>query len=246
MDGSARGICRTCGSEAIGVAFEAWVRPTFTDWDKLTVGAIICHACQFCFADQNATLAARLGSDKPQRMRNYSHFVLAGEWIPLSKGAKTRMLESLLHAPEVAVVAEQGQKHLIFRSTPGWWQIEEAAHRPFPERLSAALQPVGALYNGGFSKAEIEAARYLQHRILAFGIGRWVALEKSVRAMRGGAALALALFLAQKESVDDESGSSGASVVADLARDAGELQDHLRAQHLAAVRRQHPKRGVHL
>ena len=192
------------------MAFSDWVKPTFTDWDKIgTAGEILCHACQFCFTDQNEPLAKLVGKDKPQRTRNYSHFVLRGQWIPLSKGAKHRMRELLLDcAPEVAVIADSGQKHIIFRATPGWWQFEEQAIRPFPRELRAILDPVERLYNAGFSKTEIESGRYSSKRLIDAGISLWQPAEREVSPWRGSIRLQLALFLAQKER-DDERDDSG-------------------------------------
>ena len=38
MAQDASDTCRTCGVDAVGTDFDAWVRPTFTDHDKLTGG----------------------------------------------------------------------------------------------------------------------------------------------------------------------------------------------------------------
>ena len=186
----------------MGQDFEIWVRDTFTDWDKLTEGEIICEACQFCFSDRNDQLTALTGKRKFQRMRNYSHFVASGEWIPLSKGSKARMLELLMAAPELAIIAISGQKHIIFRAQAGWWQIEESKYRPFPRDLERCLAVVGEMYAGGFSKAEIAAGRYAQHRIITFGVERWSDCERMVRTMRGTPAFELACFLVQYEEND--------------------------------------------
>ncbi len=245
MEVQVKGVCRTCGADSVGLLFSDWVKDTFTDWDKLTAGTIICHACQFCFSEKNEKLTKITGKDKPQRMRNYSHFVVGGEWIPLSKGDKRRMSELLLSDPEVTVIAESGQKHIIFRSKPGWWQFEESAFRPFPDKLRVVQAVVEEMYEG-FSKAEITTGRYIQHRILEFGLERWSRLDTQVRAIRGTPVLTLALFLAQKEENDDESGDRGEVALADVVRDSRELQGSIRPKHLGAIREQHPKRGLHL
>lgn len=207
-DGIIAGICRTCGFSATGSPWDEWVRDTFTDQDKLRPGEIVCYACQFCFTDRNEPLTKITGKDKPQRMRNYSHFVTGVTWTPLSKGQKREMRELLLASPDVAVIAESGQKHIIFRARPGWWQFEGHSLRPFPAELARLLPIVERLYNGGFSKADIETGRYPQHRIIKFGLVEWSQLEREVKPLRGSARLELALFLAQKEE-DDESGDRG-------------------------------------
>ena len=179
---------------------------TFMDWDKLHPGTIICHACQFAFDEHSTALAVALGKPmhRIMRMRNYSHFVCAGRWEPISKGNKRRMAELLLAEPEVACIAISGQKHILFRTQPGWWQIEEQSARPFPAELRRLLCVVEDLYQGGISKSEIETGRYSDRRILDFGLARWRARETEIKPQRGTLRLALAIFLAQKEGAEDD------------------------------------------
>jgi len=197
--GSTEGTCRVCGRSGIGLIFADWVRPTFTDWDKLVPGDILCQPCQFAFEERSELLAERVGKDKPQRMRNYSHFVIDGEWLPLSKGDKVRMAQILTtQEPEVAIIAVSGQKHLIFRAQPGWWQIEEESVLPFPAKLSYVLQIVEELYST-FSKTEIRTADYRHDRVLRFGLKEWHTLEQTLAIERDSITFTLALFLAQKK-----------------------------------------------
>jgi hypothetical protein len=203
------GICRVCGERGDGVPFEAWVKDTFMDHDKLrcSSGAIICGPCWFTFDDASAPLAVALGKPEPQRMRNYSHFVAEGRWLPMSKARKSAMRDLLIYGnPQVAVIADSGQKHLIFRATPGWWQFEEFALRPMRSELARSLTAVEALYTPekGFSKTEIETGRYQHNRILAFGLSRWSECDAAVRGLRGSPAFRIALFLAQKDEDQGE------------------------------------------
>lgn len=269
MPGSTPGVCRACGAAGVGLPFGRWVRDTFTDRDKLLPGDIICHACLFSFEEASPLLTERTGKDKPQRMRNYSHFVTGGVWTPLSKGQKREMVALLRREPEVVVIATSGQKHIIFRARPGWWQIEEKSSPAFPGALWPLLEVVEALYNGGFGKEEIETGRYTnQRRIIEFGLAEYLRLEAAVRAARGTLALQLAVYLAQKteEVAGDEEGHDGGRDdsrvrgvrgvpgeipsgvgAADLpvAGNTSGLQEEVRPQYLAAVRGQHPGRGLH-
>ena len=250
-EGDASGTCRVCGLPGVGLSFTDWVRPTFTDWDKLQPGGILCQPCQFAFAEQSELLAARVSKEKPQRMRNYSHFVVGSEWVPLSKGDKAQMARILLEeSPEVAIVAVSGQKHIIFRAQPGWWQVEEQSCLADLPVLQRHLERVEALYNGGFSKGEIETGNYAQHRILKFGVGKWNAHEGSLRPFRQTALFQLAVFLAQKKG--EQGGgtervvpASNGTVGRDMARDTDELQEPLPPQHLAAIRGQREERSLH-
>lgn len=196
--GDATGACRTCGADGVGVPFGAWVKEGFTNHDLLLPGLIVCRACLFCFEDKSELLMRRTGRDKLQKMRTYSHFVAGGEWIPLTKADKRRMRELLASGPEVAVIAESGQKHLILRAKPGWWQFEELSMLPDWPRVESLLAPVEELLTG-FSKAEIESGIYIPHRVVKFGLPRWRELSEPLRPVRLSAYFQLALFLARKE-----------------------------------------------
>ena len=199
--GNANKRCWLCGGQAFNpMPRKEFVKPTFTDHDKVACpdSGVVCGACVFCHDERSELLASLVGKEKPQRMRNYSHCVLCGEWIPLSKGNKSRMADLLMQRPELVIIALSGQKHLIFRAQPGWWQIEEQSVLPFPGKLQGLLEIIESLYIG-FSKTEIEAGNYKQHRIRKFGLPQWWALESQVKPERGGLPFQLALFLAQKK-----------------------------------------------
>lgn len=196
------GICQTCGQQGAGQPFGKWVKDSFTDYDKLHPGEIVCDACLFCFSDQNEPLQKRTGKDKPQKFRNYSHFVHDGQWYPLSKGQKAEMKRLLLAGCEVAIIADSGQKHLAFRAQLGWWQFEEQRLLPCPELLAELLAPIESLYNAGASKAEIESGNYDSRTIQKIGLAVWQSHEQQLKARRGGLPFKLAVFLAQKEEAD--------------------------------------------
>lgn len=255
------GTCRFCGQLGTGDAFQKWVRPTFTDHDKLLPGEIICDACRFWFDEQSVLLAERMGKDKPQRMRTYSHFIVNGEWTPLSKAHKARMRTLLLTPPfpELAVIADSGQKHLVFRATrnppgagSGCVQFEETELYVEPDALAARLSVVDALYET-FAKSEIETSRYAGYRIQQFGIERWLTLENRVKGWRGQPLFALALFLAQKMGHDEShthdhrgtADAGGDPAAGDLAGNFARSEESLPDDHLAAVRGRDRERGLH-
>jgi len=193
--------CWLCGGPAFDpISRKEFAKPTFTDHDKVACpdSDVVCGACVFCHDERSELLASLVGKDKPQRMRNYSHFVVGGKWIPLSKGDKSRMAELLMRGPELAVIALSGQKHLIFRAQPGWWQVEEQSALPFPDKLQDLLVIIEGLYVGGFSKTEIETGGYKQHWVRKFGLSDWWTLESQIKPERGTLPFQLALFLAQK------------------------------------------------
>lgn len=257
---SARGACRVCGAEDVpGIPFDTWVRDTFTNHDQLRPGDIICEVCQFSFAQGSEFLAVRVGKDKPQRMQNYSHIVLRGVWHPLHKGQKAEILDLLRQSPEVVAIGTSGQKHIVFRARPGWWQIEEQCVRPDLHALDTCLDLVGKLYRI-FSKEEIGTGQYSPGRTMqyaqAYGLDDYLAVETALRQWRGTAYFDLALYLAQKASDDEQTGSglerlSGtvptSTDIADptVAGAGTSVQTEICAQHLGAVRGEHSRGGLH-
>lgn len=196
--GDIRGGCRTCGAESVGVLFGDWVKEGFTNHDLLRAGSIVCHACLFCFEDKSEILKQKTGRDKLQKMRTYSHIVLWGNWFPLTKADKRDMRDLLAEGPELAVIAESGQKHLIFRGRVGWWQFEELSMLPDWARVESMLPAIEELMTG-FSKAEIESGVYSPHRVVKFGLSRWRELSEPLKAVRLSAYFQLAIFLTQKD-----------------------------------------------
>jgi len=235
------------------MSFEKWVKPTFTDHDKLLAGDGVCSDCLFWFNERSKELATLVGKDKPQRMRNYSHFVQVDKWMPLSKGNKQRMQEILFTYPfpTLAAIADSGQKHIVFRarrnppdSTCGWIQFEEQALFVQPQELKDLLELIETLY-AHFSKGEIETGDYKSYRVMSFGVERWQGLEEQVNPRRGSLLFKVALFLAQRREDGQVEGASGGSAMDGLARDTAGLQETLPPQHLATVRGPREKRGVH-
>jgi hypothetical protein len=224
------GDCFLCGA-AMTYGVPAKFPPTFMDYDKARAphSTHICDGCAFTLVERSVELQEITGKDKPQRMRNYSHVVLGGAWRPLSKAQKRETYEALLQNPEVAVIAVSGQKHLCFRAQPGWWQVEEQAMRPDPQRLTEIMAIVQALYDAGFGKGEIESGQYAPYRIMRCGLEIWEPLEEAARPHRGSALFELAVYLVQK----NEGGSDGGDTGDDAARTRG--RSGLR--HLAGDRR---------
>lgn len=212
MEGQERGTCRTCGAPGVGVRFEDWVKPTFTDQDLLHPGEIACHACLFCTQERTQLMADLTGRDKPQRFRTYSHFVTGGgggrpSWHILTKGDKERMRALLLDPagpPDVALIAESGQKHIVFYARPGFWQFELATLTPDPARLAALLETTDDLYSRGAGKGDILSGRYSAGSIYRVGPALWRDLEARIAPHRGGPLFELAVFLTLKHEMADD------------------------------------------
>jgi hypothetical protein len=239
------GICRICGQDKNGIEFKNWVKDTFTNYDLLVPGKIICMDCLFWFDQQSEELQKITGKDKPQKMQNYSHFIVKGEWQPVGKGDKARMAEYLLSVPfpEMAAIAVSGQKHIAFRARRnpscqchGWVQFEENPIWIEPNVLREFLSIIEALYKI-FSKGEIESGHYYAGRVMIFGLENLRPFEEKIKPIRGTAIFQLALFLAQRR--DDGttgSGECGETAQDHLEGDSGGLQAEISHDDLAAVR----------
>jgi hypothetical protein len=249
------GVCRFCGGNGTGLAFDNWVRDTFTDLDKLLPGTVVCGACLVWFDEQSEELARRVGKDKPQRMRNYSHFVVGGHWEPLSKGNKARMAELLCRTPfpELAAIADSGQKHIVFRAVrnpqggqSGWVQFEEQRLWVDPVALRSLITSIERLYVV-FSKSEISGADYSPNRILKFGVTEWRCEEQKLKAWRGQPIFQLAIFLAQRKDGENgrEPSEGGGSAGAGLEGDACGLQEPIPADDMGTIREPDTVGGIH-
>jgi len=241
--------CYLCGGP-VWEPIPAKFRDTFVDYDKARapLSPHICQACAFSMQERSTTLAKRVGKDKPQLMRNYSHIVLHGVWYPLSKAQKTETYALLLQLPEVAVIAVSGQKHLLFRARPGLWQVEEQAVIPDVATLQAIMEHVQALYDAGFGKAQIQTGEYSSYMMARCDLAAWQQHETALRRWRGSALFELAIYLVQKtEDVADESGATDRpmrpSGVVSVARDGQGVQAKVRAGDLGPVSESAPGRG---
>jgi len=250
------GPCRICGKNNEGTEFNNWVKDTFTNYDILKPGEIICDDCLFWFNQRSEKLRELMGKDKPQKMQNYSHFIVAGEWIPVSKGNKAKMAELLLadSIPEMAAIAVSGQKHIAFRArrnqpdqSNGWVQFEEQSIWIDQLKLRELLSAIEDLYTV-FSKGEIESGNYYHTRIMEFGIERWQELENQIKPIRKTGLFQLALFLVQRsEDGNEESKTSrsGDPALDNLEGNPLGLQEPISPNDLDSIRERNQGGGLH-
>jgi len=168
--GEVHGVCRIIGKESRGIPFEQWVGENFTDFGYLYPGDIISNAAYFCFTDQNDFLRRKLGRTEITRFRNYSHFVVNGEWYALTKAEKEKMNELLHSNPLIAVISDSGQKHLLFKYRYGYWQFENHFIPKNIELLDALMSNMQMLMQAGITKAEILTGLYSQNKADAISL----------------------------------------------------------------------------
>lgn len=204
--------CYLCGGATYAPqALRALIKPTFTDFDvaRGDLNAGICCACAAALNEQDVDLQRLLGREKPQRPRNYSHFVKNGAWTPYSKAQKADMIGALWDAvPEVAIIAVSGQKHLAFKArvnppgqAVGWLMFEEQHVWLDLDLFRATFQRVSALYAAHFNKESILTGRYSFYP--DSDLATWKRCEPALRAIRGGAVLALAVYLCTRDDNEE-------------------------------------------
>lgn len=184
--GTTPGVCRITGKQSQGIPFQKWVRDTFTDHGSLLPGTIISNEAAFCFEEKSAIIQRITGRDKPQCFRTYSHLVADGQWLLLTKADKQRMVDLLLnHHCEIVCLSDSGQKHLLFKHRPGYWQLEEMQllpNLPLFSRLHSAMM---ALLEMGFSQAEVISGQYASNRLMKVELEAWQQHETEIGAYRG-------------------------------------------------------------
>jgi len=198
--GQQRGVCVVTGKESTGIKFDDWVRNTFTDYALLKKGDIVSNEALFCFDEQSEEIAKKVGKDKPQRFRNYSHFVFENNWVALGKDKKEEMLDLLLSKSlDVCIIAESGQRHLFLRAVPGLWLFEDRLIQPDVFLFHEILKVVGKLADV-LSVEEIRTGVYQSDKIKKVDkeyIDVFFDLLQQASEHRGSAMFDLAVFFAK-------------------------------------------------
>ena len=204
------GSCWLCGGANYGaVPVKSWVKATFTNYDDARGNWDdgVCEACVWATRYHSDELAEKTGKEKPQNMPTYSHFIVDGEWHVNCKAHTQQIAQALLDirgVPEMAVIANSGQKHLVHLAsintpgqTSGVVQFERELIMMEQSALRGLLDSIETLYNDGHSKSAIRTGLYTFRRDT--DIALWRSEEACIRGQRGSPLFTLAVWLAQKE-----------------------------------------------
>lgn len=200
--GTEKGICRITGKESMGISFNKWVKPTFTDISSLHQGAIISNEALFCFEEESTLIQQKTGKDKPQRFRTYSHIIQNGVWECYTKANKKEIFEAIKNDAEIICLAESGQKHIFFKHKLGMWQLEDVYIQKDIPTFIELHKNMCDLMRLGFSQTEIIEGQYIQNRVLKAGLGNWKNLEDKVKGYRHTPLMAFTSFLLFIEQED--------------------------------------------
>jgi hypothetical protein len=211
------GQCWLCGGPTGGVGwhFADAIPPTYTN-HTLAACPTSRTVCQPCAAMGSKDTWEAYGRAHPEMGLKTGH---AMSWRCYSQlfaaphhhecPTRARWREILLDPPAppfLAVIAESGQKHLIFRASIA--HSRDLFPVQFEERLiwldldsfRPCLAAFEALYNLGFSKDSILAGQYHHGQMLKVGLATWRKAEELFAPWRRLPHLAqLAAFVAQRD-----------------------------------------------
>lgn len=183
--GTTPGTCRITGKKSTGLPFSQWVKSTFNDHAFLMPGDIISNEALFCFDEKSELLRKKTKRDKPQRFRTYSHLIDAkGNWHCLTKSDKKLTYKLITEGATLVCLTDSGQKHLLFKHRPGFWQLDDLFVLPDTETLTLLHQKMMKLQELGFSQREIITGHYLQYRIQQAGLQQWKTIEDILKQYR--------------------------------------------------------------
>lgn len=190
------GTCRITGEPGRGIPFEKWVKDTFTNHSDLYPGNIISHEAMFCFEEKSELIQAMTGRDKPQKFRTYSHIVdHDGVWHCVTKADKKRIVEMIVTGAKLVCLTDSGQKHVLFKHRPGFWQLDDLHVQPNIEDFSYLHSSMLDLLELGFSQTEILSGNYSHARVLRCGMKAWQTAESKIKDRRGEPIFDLAAWL---------------------------------------------------
>lgn len=184
--GETAGTCRITGKDGIGLPFSKWVKDTFTDLGYLHNGDIVCNEALFTFDEKSELIQGILQRDKPQKFRTYSHIVANGVWHLVTKADKEKIFRLITEeSPEIVCLSDSGQKHLLFKNRPGFWQLEETVDIPANvDELKLIHSTAQELMQLGFSQTEIITGDYPGYKIVKVGLAAWQEPEAKLNPFR--------------------------------------------------------------
>lgn len=199
--GNTEGICRITGKQSTGILFDKWVKDTFTDIASLKPGSIISNEAAFCFDEASTLIQQLTGKEKPQRFRTYSHLVANNKWYIATKADKRLIYDIVVNqSPDIVCLSDSGQKHLLFKNIPGFWQLENEIippNIPLFIHLHTVFSNLLAL---GFSQGEAISGNYMHYRIGKAGVAQWKEQEDKLKKHRGSPIFDFTAFLMFNEN----------------------------------------------
>lgn len=208
--------CWLCGGETHGVGWprRTAVAETFTNHNlaRVPTSETICQACVYLSSVESwgSYVADHPGKELKTggviSWRFYSHAVSsAGHECP-NRARWRQLLVAPPDPPFLFVIAESGQKHLLFRAAVAYdrdrypIQVEEDRLIICCDELQGCLNSFEYLYALGFSKQQIASGDYNQKTVRSVGLTTWRLAEAEISPYRRlfPELIRVALFCAQR------------------------------------------------
>ncbi len=183
--GEIEGVCRVTGKKSKGLSFKEWVKKTFTDYSYLYQGEIISNEALFSFLELSEIIQKKVGKEKPQNFRTYSHIVYKNEWLCFTKANKKEIVEILKNNPEFVCLTSTGQKHLAFKNKEGFWQLDEIFVVPDIMLFTEIHEFMIEMLKFGYNQKEIITGIYKAKTIKKIGIFNHLKKENYLSKHRG-------------------------------------------------------------
>jgi len=190
--------CWLCGGmlNDRGIHKSLVIKDTFTDhsWAHVRGADYVCAGCVWCLSYKT--------------LRNYS--ILATH-DGLKHPSRNEIAEILLNPPEppwLLCIAVSGQKWLHFKGKINYGNdrytvnFEETQVIVEPKTYDRIFEVTERLYNGGFTKDEIENFNFPAHKIQKYGLVNLENDMNQLQSYKGSRMLKLAVYLARKRDED--------------------------------------------
>lgn len=197
--------CSICGSQDVkGHLRKNIISSSFMDWDKLKYDTDgLCRNCVACLSNTGF---------QGKALRSYSVICTS---TALKKATRNKIAEAILNPPTepyLILVNYSMKKHAFFNAkvnNPDSDYVQIGTDRgsiTFLRRFFRnGWEPAKRLYNGGFTKADIEAGTTAKYtKIEEYGVEQFYSDMRSLEALRETGTMQVLIHLLQKDQEDKD------------------------------------------
>jgi len=187
------GICAVCGKEIDeGVPIKKVVSNTFMDWNVLTdmTASHVCKACKWCI--------------KEPKTRRSQYIATKDELTYFKRDDIEKYLFNPPEPPFVFFVTSSYKKHGSFRAQVNhsqklfYVQFEDRQILFSPNKYKELFGLMTRMYQTFNKLQEIGKGKYIQKRVMEYGLKQWQKDEATLKQYRGSQVFELLLYALNK------------------------------------------------